>query len=231
MSRRILVIEDDATTRDYVSKGLREAGFVVDATGQGNEGLYMATTGPYDAIVLDRSLPGLDGLSVLKALRAAGAVTPVIILSALAQVDERVKGLRAGGDDYISKPFSLAELHARLDNLTSRKSGGGGPETKLACGDLTMDMLTRRVERAGREIDLLPREYQLLEHLMRNAGRVVTRTMLLEHVWDYRFDPHTSLIDTHISRLRKKIDEGFPSAMLHTVRGVGYRLGVEGDAR
>jgi two-component system OmpR family response regulator len=230
MSRRILVIEDDAATRDYVSKGLREAGFVVDATGQGNEGLYLATTGPYDAIVLDRSLPGLDGLSVLKALRATGATTPVIILSALAQVDERVKGLRAGGDDYLSKPFSLAELHARLDNLTARKTGRG-PETKLVCGDLTMDLLTRRVERAGREIDLLPREFQLLEHLMRNAGRVVTRTMLLEHVWDYRFDPHTSLIDTHISRLRKKIDESFPTALLQTVRGVGYRLGVEGDAR
>jgi two-component system OmpR family response regulator len=226
MSRRILVIEDDAATRDYVAKGLREAGFVVDVSGQGNEGLYMATTGPYDAIVLDRSLPGLDGLSVLKALRAAGAATPVIILSALAQVDERVKGLRAGGDDYLAKPFSLAELHARLDNLTARKTGRG-PETTLTCGDLSMDLLSRRVERAGREIDLLPREFQLLEHLLRNAGRVVTRTMLLEHVWDYRFDPHTSLIDTHISRLRKKIDEGFATALLQTVRGVGYRLGVE----
>jgi two-component system OmpR family response regulator len=226
MSRRILVIEDDAATRDYVAKGLREAGFVVDATGHGNEGLYLATTTAYDAIVLDRSLPGLDGLSVLKALRATGAATPVIILSALAQVDERVKGLRAGGDDYLAKPFSLAELHARLDNLTARKTGRG-PETQLVCSDLTMDLLTRRVERAGREIDLLPREFQLLEHLMRNAGRVVTRTMLLEHVWDYRFDPHTSLIDTHISRLRKKIDEGFPSALLQTVRGVGYRLGAE----
>ncbi|HWA21872.1 MAG TPA: response regulator transcription factor [Caulobacterales bacterium] len=225
MARRILVIEDDDSTRDYVVKGLREAGFVVDSSAQGNEGLYMATTGPFDAIVLDRSLPGLDGLSVLKALRAAGDQTPVIILSAIAQVDERVKGLRAGGDDYLSKPFSLAELHARIDNLSARKSGRA-VETKLVCGDLTMDLLSRRVERAGRGIDLLPREFQLLEHLMRNAGRVVTRTMLLEHVWDYRFDPHTSLIDTHISRLRKKIDEGFETPLLHTVRGVGYRLGV-----
>lgn len=225
MARRILVIEDDDSTRDYVVKGLREAGFVVDSSAQGNEGLYMATTGPFDAIVLDRSLPGLDGLSVLKALRAAGDQTPVIILSAIAQVDERVKGLRAGGDDYLSKPFSLAELHARIDNLSARKSGRA-VETKLVCSDLTMDLLSRRVERAGRGIDLLPREFQLLEHLMRNAGRVVTRTMLLEHVWDYRFDPHTSLIDTHISRLRKKIDEGFETPLLHTVRGVGYRLGA-----
>lgn len=223
MSRRILVIEDDAATRDYIAKGLREAGFVIDTCGQGNDGLYMATTGPYDAIVLDRSLPGLDGLSVLKALRAAGAETPVLILSALAQVDERVKGLRAGGDDYLSKPFSLAELHARLDNLTARKAGRA-EKTTLACADLTMDLLGRRVERAGRAIELLPREFQLLEHLMRNAERVVTRTMLLEHVWDYRFDPHTSLIDTHISRLRKKIDEGFAFPLLHTIRGVGYRL-------
>lgn len=223
MSRRILVIEDDAATRDYIAKGLREAGFVVDACGQGNDGLYMATTGPYDAIVLDRSLPGLDGLAVLKALRAAGGETPVIILSALAQVDERVKGLRAGGDDYLSKPFSLAELHARLDNLTARKSGRA-EKTALTCADLTMDLLGRRVERAGRTIDLLPREFQLLEHLLRNAERVVTRTMLLEHVWDYRFDPHTSLIDTHISRLRKKIDDGFAFPLLHTIRGVGYRL-------
>jgi two-component system, OmpR family, response regulator len=223
MSRRILVIEDDAATREYIAKGLREAGFVVDTCGQGNDGLYMATTGPYDAIVLDRSLPGLDGLSVLKALRAAGAETPVLILSALAQVDERVKGLRAGGDDYLSKPFSLAELHARLDNLTARKSGRA-EKTTLVCADLTMDLLGRRVERAGRAIDLLPREFQLLEHLLRNCERVVTRTMLLEHVWDYRFDPHTSLIDTHISRLRKKIDEGFAFPLLHTIRGVGYRL-------
>lgn len=224
MARRILVIEDDDSTRNYVVKGLREAGFVVDSSAQGNEGLYMATTGPFDAIVLDRSLPGLDGLSVLKALRATGDATPVIILSAIAQVDERVKGLRAGGDDYLAKPFSLAELHARIDNLSARRAGRA-VETKLTCGDLTMDLLSRRVERASKSIDLLPREFQLLEHLMRNAGRVVTRTMLLEHVWDYRFDPHTSLIDTHISRLRKKIDEGFETPLLHTVRGVGYRLG------
>lgn len=223
MARRILVIEDDDSTRDYVVKGLREAGFIVDSSAQGNEGLYMATTGPFDAIVLDRSLPGLDGLSVLKALRATGDATPVIILSAIAQVDERVKGLRAGGDDYLSKPFSLAELHARIDNLSARRSGRA-VETKLTCGDLSMDLLSRRVERAGKGIELLPREFQLLEHLMRNSGRVVTRTMLLEHVWDYRFDPHTSLIDTHISRLRKKIDEGFQGPLLHTVRGVGYRL-------
>jgi two-component system, OmpR family, response regulator len=225
VARRILVIEDDDSTRDYVVKGLREAGFVVDSSAHGNEGLFMATSGPFDAIVLDRSLPGLDGLSVLKALRATGADTPVIILSAIAQADERVKGLRAGGDDYLAKPFSLAELHARIDNLSARRAGRT-VETKLTCGDLSMDLLTRRVERGGKAIELLPREFQLLEHLMRNAGRVVTRTMLLEHVWDYRFDPHTSLIDTHISRLRKKIDEGYSPLLLHTVRGVGYRLGV-----
>jgi two-component system OmpR family response regulator len=224
MARRILVVEDDESTRDYVVKGLREAGFVVDAVAQGNEALYLATGGPFDAIILDRNLPGLDGLSVLRALRAAGSETPVLILSAIAQVDERVKGLRAGGDDYLAKPFSFAELHARIDNLTARRSGKSA-ETKLACGDLTMDLLTRQVARGGRFIDLLPREFQLLEYLMRNAGRVVTRTMLLEQVWDYRFDPHTSLIDTHVSRLRKKIDEGFGAPLLHTVRGVGYRLG------
>lgn len=226
MTNRILVIEDDQSTRSYVARGLREAGFVVEEAGQGNDGLFLATSAPFDAIVLDRNLPGLDGLSALKAMRAAAVRTPVLILSAIAQVDERVKGLRAGADDYLAKPFAFSELHARLDNLIARKAGKPA-ETVLACADLKMDLLARRVERAGQAIELLPREFQVLEHLMRNAGRVVTRTMLLEQIWDYRFDPHTSIIDTHVSRLRRKIDEDFDTPLLHTIRGVGYRLGLE----
>jgi two-component system OmpR family response regulator len=226
MVHRILLIEDDGATRAYVARGLREAGFVVEEAAQGNDGLYLATSSPFDAIVLDRNLPGLDGLSALKAMRAASIRTPVLILSAIAQVDERVKGLRAGGDDYLPKPFAFSELHARLDNLIARQADRP-VDAPLTCADLAMNVQTRRVTRAGRAIDLLPREFQVLEYLMRNVGRVVTRTMLLEQVWDYRFDPHTSLIDTHISRLRKKIDEGFSAPLLHTIRGVGYRLGPE----
>ncbi len=183
----------------------------------------MATGSAFDAIVMDRMVPGMDGLAVVKALRAAGVETPVLFLSALSHLDERVKGLRAGGDDYLTKPFAFAELSARLDNLMRR--GVGKPaETSLSCGDLDMDLLSRKVTRAGRPLELLPREFKLLEYLLRHKNRVVTRTMLLEEVWDYRFDPHTSLIDTHISRLRKKIDEGFAQPLLHTLRGTGYRL-------
>ncbi|MBI1405567.1 MAG: response regulator [Caulobacter sp.] len=223
MSRRVLLVEDDADTADYVLKGLREQGFTVEHAADGRDGLYLATASAFDAIVMDRMVPGMDGLTVVKALRAAEVSTPILFLSALAHLDERVKGLRAGGDDYLTKPFGFSELSARLENLMRR--GGAAPKTTaLACGDLTLDLLTRRVTRAGRTIDLLPRELKLLEYLLRHHDRVVTRTMLLEEVWDYRFDPHTSLIDTHISRLRKKIDDGFASPLLHTVRGSGYRL-------
>jgi two-component system OmpR family response regulator len=220
---KILLVEDDAETADYLQSGLQQEGYVVEHVADGRDGLYMASSSSYDALILDRMVPGLDGLSVLKALRAAGVETPILILSALSQLDERVNGLRSGGDDYLAKPFAFSELSARLANLLRRPTGRKAV-TELSCGDLSMDLLERRVTRAGRRLDLLPREFKLLEHLLRNRDRVVTRTMLLENLWDYRFDPHTSLIDTHISRLRKKIDEGFDRPLLHTVRGSGYRL-------
>ncbi|HTI66100.1 MAG TPA: response regulator transcription factor [Caulobacteraceae bacterium] len=223
MSRRILVVEDDPDAAEYILAGLREEGFTVEHVADGRDGLYLASASNFDAIVMDRMVPGMDGLSVIKALRAAEVETPILILSALSHLDERVKGLRAGGDDYLTKPFGFSELSARLDNLM-RRGGPKGAQTMLSCADLHMDLLARKVTRAGRPLDLLPREFKLLEHLLRNKDRVVTRTMLLEQVWDYRFDPHTSLIDTHISRLRKKIDEGFDKPLLHTLRGTGYRL-------
>jgi two-component system OmpR family response regulator len=223
MSGRILVVEDDTDTADYVTKGLREAGYTVEHVADGRDGLYLASSSAFDAVVMDRMLPGMDGLSVVKALRAAGVETPILILSALAQLDERVIGLKAGGDDYLTKPFGFSELQARIENLVRRR-GGKSVETLLKCGDLSMDLLSRKVTRSGKALDLLPREFKLLEYFLRNKDRVVTRTMLLEQVWDYRFDPHTSIIDTHISRLRKKLDEGFATPLLHTLRGVGYRL-------
>jgi two-component system OmpR family response regulator len=223
MSRRILVVEDDPDAAEYVLNGLREEGFTVEHVADGRDGLYLASASSFDAIVMDRMVPGMDGLAVIKALRAAEVETPILILSALSHLDERVKGLRAGGDDYLTKPFGFSELSARLENLM-RRGGAKGAPTNLACADLHMDLLSRKVTRAGRTLDLLPREFKLLEHLLRNKDRVVTRTMLLEQVWDYRFDPHTSLIDTHVSRLRKKIDEGFDKPLLHTLRGTGYRL-------
>lgn len=223
MTRRLLVIEDDQSTRDYVANGFEELGWTVERHGDGLNGLDQARHAAFDLIVLDRNLPGLDGLEVLKAVRAAGVDTPVIILSAIAQVDERVKGLRAGGDDYLTKPFHFSELHARADAVLKRKAPEAA-QTALACADLTMDLSTRRVARAGREIALLPREFKLLEYFLRHKEQVVTRTMLLERVWDYSNEPHTGIIDTHVSRLRKKIDEGFSPPLLHTVRGVGYRL-------
>lgn len=223
MSGRILVVEDDVDTADYISKGLREAGYTVEHVADGRDGLYLASSSAFDAVVMDRMLPGMDGLSVVKALRAGGVETPILILSALAQLDERVTGLKAGGDDYLTKPFGFSELLARIENLVRRRSGKS-VDTVLRCGDLVMDLLSRKVTRMGRALDLLPREFKLLEYFLRNKDRVVTRTMLLEQVWDYRFDPHTSIIDTHISRLRKKLDEGFEQPLLHTLRGVGYRL-------
>ena len=223
---KILIVEDDATTAAFVIGGLREAGFVVEHSTDGRDGLFRATDGSYDAIILDRMLPGLDGMGVLAALRAAGVATPVLILSALSSLDDRVAGLRAGSDDYLAKPFAFAELHARLEALLRRpQAEAANSPVRLECGDLSMDLLGRRVTRAGQRIDLQPREYRLLEYMLRHAGHVLTRTMLLEGVWDYHFDPGTNVIDVQISRLRRKIDEGFPVALLHTVRGAGYRLG------
>lgn len=223
---KILVVEDDQATADYIMKGLREAGYVVDHAANGRDGLFHATDGSYDAVVLDRMLPAMDGLAVLQALRAADITTPIIILSALGSLDERLKGLTAGSDDYITKPFAFAELLARIEAMRRRTSARGvAVETKLSCLDLEMDLLGRRVTRAGLRIDLQPREFRLLEYLLRNREQVVTRTMLLEGVWDYHFDPGTNVIDVHISRLRKKVDEGFDRPLLHTVRGAGYRLG------
>jgi two-component system OmpR family response regulator len=220
---RVLVVEDDVDTADYVTKGLRETGFTVEHVSDGRDGLYLGSSSSFDAIIMDRMVPGMDGLSVVKALRAGGVETPILILSALGQLDEKVLGLRAGGDDYLTKPFGFSELHARIENLLRRRSGKS-VETVLRCGDLVMDLLPRKVTRNGKLLDLLPREFKLLEYFLRNKDRVVTRTMLLEQVWDYRFDPHTSIIDTHISRLRKKLDDGFDQPLLHTLRGVGYRL-------
>ena len=225
MTRKILVVEDDVTTADYIAKGLVENGYVVDRAADGRDGLFHAVDGTYAAVILDRMLPGMDGLAVLAALRAADVDTPVIILSALGSTDERVKGLKAGSDDYLVKPFAFSELLARLEVL-QRRGPVHGEEviTTLHCGDLSMDLLSHRVERAGNRVDLQPREFRLLEFLLRNQGQVVTRTMMLEEVWDYHFDPGTNVIDVHISRLRKKIDESGEAPLLHTVRGVGYML-------
>lgn len=223
---RILLIEDDSEAAAYIAKGLRELGHVVDHSANGRDGLFMAAAESYDVMIVDRMLPGLDGLSIVQTIRAAGNATPVLVLSALGKVDDRVKGLKAGGDDYLVKPFAFAELLARIEALARR--GGGRlapPETRLRVDDLEMDLLSRRVARSGRDIELQPREFTLLEYLMRHVGQVVTRTMLLENVWDYHFDPQTNLIDVHISRLRQKIDKGFDAPLIHTVRGAGYRLG------
>jgi two-component system, OmpR family, response regulator len=223
---KLLVIEDDREAAAYISKGLVESGYVVDVAHEGRDGLFMASSGNYDALVVDRMLPAMDGLAVIAALRAAEIRVPCLILSALGAVDDRVKGLRAGGDDYLVKPFAFAELLARLEALLRR--GSGTPTTtKLHVGDLEMDLLARTVHRGAQEIDLLPREFRLLEFLMRHVGQVVTRTMLLENVWDYHFDPQTNVIDVHVSRLRQKIDKGFAKPLLHTVRGAGYRLSAE----
>jgi two-component system, OmpR family, response regulator len=221
---RILIIEDDRETADYLRKGLAENGHVADHAPTGPQGLAMALESIYDALIVDRMLPGLDGLSVIQALRKDRMTTPVLILSALGQVNDRVRGLKAGGDDYLVKPFAFSELLARLEALGRRVGPEQNVVTSLRLADLEMDLLARTVTRAGRPIDLQPREFRLLEFLMRHAGQVVTRTMLLESVWDYHFDPQTNVIDVHVSRLRAKIDKGFDEPLLHTVRGAGYTL-------
>ena len=220
---RILVIEDDPQTAGYLRKGLEEGGYTVDWVTDGRDGLFMAATGAYDLLVVDRMLPNLDGLSVLGMLRTQNVRTPALVLSALSQVDDRVKGLASGADDYLAKPYAFAELMARVEALL-RRSASHGPETILKVGDLELNLLSRSVTRGGRPIELKPREFRLLEYLMRRAGQVVTRTMLLEGVWDYHFDPQTNVIDVHVSRLRHKIDKGFDRPLLQTVRGAGYSL-------
>jgi two-component system OmpR family response regulator len=225
---RILVIEDDANVAGFVAKGLREAGHVVDVADNGKDGLFLATTEAYDALVLDRMLPQVDGLTVLRTLRASGSAVPVLLLSALGEVDDRVQGLRAGGDDYLTKPFAFVELLARIEVLARRPRAGAAAETVLRVADLELDLLARSVRRAGHAIELQPREFRLLEYLMRHAGQVVTRTMLLEAVWDYHFDPQTNVIDVHVSRLRGKLDKSHPRPLIHTVRGAGYRLADDG---
>jgi len=221
---RVLVVEDDRDVAAYLVKGLKEHGHTVDHADDGRNGLFLSTSEDYDVMVIDRMLPQLDGLAIVKSVRAAGKTTPMLILSALGEVDDRVAGLRAGGDDYLTKPFAFSELLARLEALVRRTGASTSMETELHVGDLELDLLSRSARRAGQTIELQPREFQLLEYLMRHAGQVVTRTMLLEQVWDYHFDPQTNVIDVQISRLRGKIDKGFDQPLLHTVRGAGYML-------
>jgi two-component system OmpR family response regulator len=220
---RVLVIEDDREAAQFLVRALKESGHSADVAHDGGDGLVRAREGAYDVLIVDRMLPGLDGLTVIRRLREEGAATPVLVLSALGEVDDRVKGLRAGGDDYLTKPYAFSELLARVEALT-RRSEPQEQQTRYTVGDLVLDRLSHRVTRAGEAVSLQPREYRLLEYLMRNAGQVVTRTMLLEHVWDYHFDPQTNVIDVHISRLRSKIDKGFDKPLLHTVRGAGYMI-------
>ncbi|MGH7002994.1 MAG: winged helix-turn-helix domain-containing protein [Alphaproteobacteria bacterium] len=222
---KVLLIEDDAETAAYVANGLKELGHTVDLAATGRDGLFLAAGENYDLLIVDRMLPGLDGLSLVKTARAAGNKTPILFLSTMSGIDDRVQGLDAGGDDYLVKPFAFAELIARV-NALARRPALNDVQTVLRTGDLEMDLLKRTVTRAGRPIELQPREFRLLEYLMRNAGRVVTRTMLLEKVWDFHFDPQTNVVETHISRLRGKIDRGFDQELIRTVRGAGYSLGA-----
>lgn len=221
---KLLVIEDDAATREYIAKGLREAGHVVDTAADGKQGLFLATSERYDAWVVDRMLPHVDGLKIIATLRATGSHTPALILSALGEVDDRVRGLRAGGDDYLVKPFAFAELMARVEAITRRGQPEDAPQLRLQIADLKLDLLARTAQRGERLLDLKPQEFRLLEFLMRHAGQVVTRTMLLEGVWDYHFDPQTNVVDVHISRLRAKVDAPGNTSLIHTVRGAGYAL-------
>ena len=219
---KLLVIEDDKDVSAYIAKGMKEAGHIVDCADNGKEGLFLATTEKYDAMIVDRMLPKLDGLTIIKTIRGSDNMTPALILSALGDVDDRVKGLRSGGDDYLVKPFAFLELLARIEILAKRNGQGAATETHLQAGDLNVDLLARKVMRGGQVIELQSREFSLLEYMMRNKGQVVTRTMLLENVWDYHFDPQTNVIDVHISRLRSKIDKGFEKPIIRTVRGAGY---------
>ena len=221
---RILLIEDDTDTSAYLAKALEECGHTVNLAYNGADGLFMALDQQYEAIIVDRMLPGLDGLAIIRAVRASKNSTPVLVLSALGEVDSRVEGLRAGSDDYLVKPFAFSELLARLEALIRRTTTATEQMTTLKVGDLEMDLLSRTVKRNGLALELQPREFRLLEFLMRYSGQVVTRTMLLEGVWDYNFDPQTNVIDVHISRLRGKIDKQFDSPLLHTIRGAGYVL-------
>ena len=221
---RLLIVEDDAEAAAYLTKAFREAGHVADHAGDGLEGYALAEGGGYDVLVVDRMLRRLEGLSLIRSLREQKDATPALILSALAQVDDRVKGLRAGGDDYLPKPYAFSELLARVEVLARRRGAPASEPTSYRVGDLDLDRLAHRVTRGGTEILLQPREFRLLEYLMKHAGQVVTRTMLLENVWDYHFDPQTNVIDVHVSRLRAKVDKGFEHLMIHTIRGAGYMV-------
>ena len=221
---KVLLVEDNERVSNFVRKGLSEAGHTIDHADNGRDGMFLAAGEPYDAIVMDRMLPGdIDGLGIITALRKAGSRTPILILSALSDVDERIRGLNSGADDYLTKPFAVGELLARLDAL-ARRTQGSGSDTTLVVDDLTMDLLSRKVTRGGRSVTLQPREFKLLEYLMRHANQVVTRTMLLESVWDYHFDPQTNVVDVHVSKLRQKIDAGAERPLLKTIRNAGYML-------
>ena len=220
---RVLLVEDDSKIASFIIKGLRAEGFAVDHEDNGQDGLHMALTEPYDAAVIDIMLPKMDGLSLVENIRREKLKTPIIILSAKGEVDDRVKGLQAGADDYLTKPFAFSELLARLQALIRRSSDVAEP-TKLAVGDISMNLINREVVRAGQKVELQPLEFSLLEYLLRNAGRVVSKTMIMEHVWDYYFDPQTNVVESRIYKLREKIDKGFSKKMIHTVRGVGYVL-------
>ena len=222
---RILLVEDDVKIASFVTKGLKQAGYAVDHAKDGEEGLHLALTEPYDAAIIDIMLPKLDGLSIIERMRREKIDKPVIILSAMRTVDDRVKGLQTGGDDYLTKPFSFSELLARVQGLI-RRASRGVDSARLKVGDLSVDIVTREVRRGEAKIDLQPREFSLLEYLMRNAGRVVSKTMILEHVWDYSFDPQTNVVDVLVSRLRNKVDRDYEKKMIHTIRGVGYVLKV-----
>ncbi len=219
---RILCVEDDKELLDYVSKGLKEVGHVVDTAADGNDGMLLSTSEQYDVILIDRMLPNVDGLTIIKMLRGAGNITPILIFSALGEVDDRVKGLRAGGDDYLVKPFAFSELLARIEALDRRSKKSADTETSLRAHDIELNLLTRKVNKSGEEILLQATEFRLLEYLLRHKGQVVTRTMLLEYVWDYHFDPQTNIIDVHISRLRQKIGNKSGSNIIKTMRGSGY---------
>jgi heavy metal response regulator len=222
---RVLIVEDDQQIASFVTKGLKQAGFAVDHVSDGEEGLQMAELNPYDIMVIDIMLPGLDGFSVIEKLRSKGNTIPILVLSARGSLDDKLKGFQSGSDDYLTKPFSFSELQARVQALL-RRTTRGQIKNVLEIGDLKMDLLSRKVSRGDREIELQPREFTLLEYLMRNAGNVVSKTMILEHVWDYHFDPQTNVVDVLVHRLRTKIDKDFQVKLLHTIRGVGYVLKV-----